>query len=392
MEQHNTWQGIKVIGCLVIVAIGITFVWFQIELKHVRNESKFRHTEISSTKAQVTKQITDENVKANESHVQHAKLGTVGKIDDPKFTTILNMVEEQHYQGSVLLIKHGQPIWQQAFGEMSPGVPFEPDTPISLTSISKNVTAYLLMKELTRRQMTLDTKLSYFYPKMLGAEETTLRDLIRMDAPYHGIGYVYGDRSEQEFMNMYLTGITYKPTNDKKWHYNAADYQILTNVLYKLTKTPYNKLVERELKPKYNVLTVDEFEALENRPTAYAKNGDVKQFNPQRFHREVGTGSLFMSAWDAYRYISDEIKGQNLTKQEFSELTKLRTEGGYGYSGGMYVQDYGYLLHGILQGYEPSMMLDKTGENGVVLFSNHVTGKIDEDLAAPIFTEIMAME
>lgn len=379
VKLDKKWQGIATISVLSIIAIGMVGVWAQ-----QKDEG------VQETREQVANLKKIASPKVKEPKIGDP-LGTIGKTTDPAYAPIMTLIEQQAYQGTVLLVRDGKAVWQQGFGEMAPGKVYDPDAPIALTSISKNVTAYLLQKELTRKKMSLDTSLAEFYPDLPGAHETTLRDLIRMDAPYQGAGYAPNEMSEEEYTAYYLGNLTYgvKP---EKWKYNATNYQILTGVLHKLTNKSYDELVAQDIKPKYQIFSVDEFEKAHNRPIAINREGEAKKFNPQRFKREMGTGNSFMSAWETYRLISDEIQGANLTTTEFSDLTKPREGKPNGYAAGMYKRDYGYHLHGQLQSFEPSIVLDDSGKNGVVLFSNRATGNLDYDLAKPIFDIWMTMK
>lgn len=380
VKFNKKWQGLATIGALSLLAIGLVAILPQEKV----NDS------VKAGREEVKNLPTVENPEVKEPEIGE-RLGTVGEKTDPAYASIMTLIEQQGYQGTVLLVRDGKAVWQQGFGEMSPGKAYDPDAPIALTSISKNVTAYLLEKELTRKKMSLDTSLAEFYPNLPGATETTLRDLVRMDAPYKGIGYAENEMSEQEYTAYYLQNMTYQ-AKPEKWKYNATNYQILTGVLQKLTNKSYDELVAQDIKPNYQILTVDEFAKADNRPTAINREGNAKSFNPQRFKREVGTGNSFMSAWETYRFISDEIQGVNLTTAEFADLTKPREGKKNGYVAGMYKRDYGYQLHGELQSFEPSIFLDNTGQNGVVLFSNRATGDIDDDLGKPIFDIWMTMK
>lgn len=388
MIEKNKWRGIVVILALSVIAFGLGIAWVVLDVEPTQNQanapikSEMSHAETGNKHMPKKPPVKD---------TKTSQLGIIGEKNDPKFAKIRALLDKSDYKGGVLLVRNGKAIWQQGFGEMAPGIPYNPDAPIPLTSLSKNVTAYLLMKELSKHNLSLDTKLSYFYPEMPGAKQTTLRELVRMDAKYDGSGYSSESLTEAEYLAEYLHFVTYNPEPRMKWHYNSANYQILSNVLYKLSKTPYHLLVTKTLTPKYHVLNADEFARLPNRPMSYDKDGEFKAFKEQRFNREVGTGSLFMAPWDAYRLIRDEINGHNLTTREFVEMTKSRTTRDYGYSGGMYKYDYGYLLHGMMQGFEPSMMLDKSGQNAVVLFSNQSMEKMDDELAAPIYKELWAI-
>lgn len=382
MKINGKWQGILVIIGLSLLAIGLAIFWF-------KSLPEKPEPIVESTRPTITVKETDASL---EDKKRASTLGIIGEYDDPKFEHILRLVQNYNYQGTVLLVKDGQPVWQQGFGEMTPNVPYDPDAPIALTSISKNVTAYLVMQEMSNRGKSLDTKLSEFYPNLPGSKKVTIRDLIRMDAGYHGKGYPNKEMTEKEYLNYYLKNMTYNPDKYDGWRYNATDYQVLTNVLAMLTKTSYNDLITTRIKPKYDILTVADFEKLPNHPVGMNADGSVQKFNPQIFNREVGTGSLFMSPWETYRFISDEIQGKSLTSQEFSDLTKPRENEPYSYSAGMYKREYGYLLHGKIQGFEPSMVLDHSGKNGVILFSNKLSGNIDVELGEPIFKELMAMQ
>lgn len=383
MKKNNTTQGLYVIGLLTVVTLGLSAAYVG-----TRSSTQIPHAQQTQQTQKKEQQIEDAAKKGKEM----PELGTLGHIDDPKFSNIVAQIHKNDYQGSVLLIRNGKPIWQQGFGEMAPGVSFNPDTPVSIASMTKNVTACLLMKELTRQQISLDTPVSKFYPTLPGANETTLRDLVRMDAPYKGKGYAKDSMTEEAYMDFYLNNLTYEPKPDTKWKYNAADYQLLTNILYKLTGVSYDDLIEMQLQPKYDILNVYYFNQLQNRPVSYDKNNQEIIFEPQKFEREVGTGNLFMSPWQSYRFVRDQIQGQNLTMEEFKDMTKPRENKKNGYVAGLYVKDFGYKMHGMIEGFEPSLVIDKTGENAVVMFSNRSTRKIDKKLAEPIFKELMSLE
>lgn len=381
LKKNHKSQGLFVIGLLIIATLGLSAVY-----AGIRASEKTAYEQVVQHEREL-KEITN-----SDTYEGAAFLGTLGHVDDPKFANIVDKIKDANYQGSVLLVRDGKPVWQQGFGESAPGVAFDPDMPIAIASMTKNVTAYLVVKEFARQNISLDTPVSNFYPNLAGASQTTIRDLLRMDAPYDGCGYAENTMSEEEYMAYYLNGLTYAPRATTKWKYNAADYQLLTNILYTLTGVPYQEMVEQELSSKYEVLNAQDFNQMENRPVGINKSGHEVIFDPQKFEREIGTGCLFMSSWHSYQFVRDQIQGKNLTKAEFADLTKPRPEKATGYVGGMYVTKYGYKMHGIMQGFEPSMIMDKTGKNAVVMFSNRCTSKIDDKVAEPIFKELMSMK
>ncbi|MBO6213726.1 serine hydrolase domain-containing protein, partial [Algoriella sp.] len=91
------------------------------------------------------------------------------------------MNKEKIGTGSVSIFKDGKEIYVNSYGnrDYENNLPNNAQTKFRIGSISKTFTATLIMKLIEDRKLTLDTKLSKFYPNIVNSDKITIQNLLQ---------------------------------------------------------------------------------------------------------------------------------------------------------------------------------------------------------------------
>lgn len=299
-------------------------------------------------------------------------------------------LQKAGYSGSALVIDHDKPVLHKGYGwaNQDKQIKNQPDSVYPLASITKNLTAVMVMRALKQHHLSVDTKLARFYPKLAGSQTVTIKDLLTMMSGYQDVPFPKQMLSEKEFYR-YVAQHTKYQGKPEKWHYKAVNYQLLAGVLYQLTGHSYTRNREATF-GQYRLIGADSYFKNDRHAIGY-RNGHKLDVDSKYFRQEVATGNLMSSDWTAYQLVRDELTGQLLTPSEFKTMTEPYPNESY--SGGLYSQakPAPYYLHGIMLGFESSIYIDQTGQRAVVLLSNHFNskGRQNSDLAKQIYQTML---
>ena len=127
------------------------------------------------------------------------------------------------------------------------------NTQYRIGSISKTFTAVLVMKAVEEKKITLDKKLSDFYPEIPNADKITIEHLLQHRTGIHNL------TDEAEFLQYYtryhtgndLVNIIKKYKSDfepgSKYEYSNSNFILLGLILEKIYKKPYAELIKDKI-------------------------------------------------------------------------------------------------------------------------------------------------
>jgi CubicO group peptidase (beta-lactamase class C family) len=173
--------------------------------------------------------------------------------DTPSAATIQNVARssmaENHFKAVIVQVRsNGTDVYTGAFGDSMAGVPATPDMHFRNGALAFTYMATLLLEFVDQKKVTLDTKLSDYFPELPNAERITLRNLAQMTSGY--ADYVY---QRETILGTYrdpfrqwtpeeLTQIgVSKPMEfapGTNWGYSHTNYVILGRVLEKIAGMP----------------------------------------------------------------------------------------------------------------------------------------------------------
>jgi CubicO group peptidase (beta-lactamase class C family) len=156
---------------------------------------------------------------------------------------------QNHLRAAIVQVRsNGTVVYTGAFGESMTGVPAAPSMHFRNGALAFTYMATLLLEFVDQKKVTLDTKLSAYFPELPDADRITLRNLAQMTSGYADYVYqpetihgLYRDPFRQ-WTSRELTSIgTSKPMEfapGTNWGYSHTNYVILGGVLEKIAKMP----------------------------------------------------------------------------------------------------------------------------------------------------------
>ncbi|MGC2635048.1 MAG: serine hydrolase domain-containing protein [Candidatus Cybelea sp.] len=182
-----------------------------------------------------------------------SSLALAPAADVPSASAIENIVRSSmaanHLKAAIVQVRsNGTEVYTGAFGDSMTGVPATPDMHFRNGAMAFSYMATLLLELVDQKKVTLDSKLSAYFPSLPRADRITLRNLAQMTSGYADYVYqpetslaVYRDPFRQwtpeELMQI---GVS-KPMEfapGANWGYSHTNYVILGRVLEKITGMP----------------------------------------------------------------------------------------------------------------------------------------------------------
>jgi len=189
-----------------------------------------------------------------------ALLAGIASADTPSPATIESVVRNDmaanHLRAAIVQVRsNGSDVATRAFGESMTGVPATPDMHFRNGALAFTYMATLLLEFVDQKKVTLETKLSAYFPDLPNADRITLRNLAQMTSGY--ADYVY----QPEVVNglyqnpfrqwtpeeLIQIGVS-KPMQfdpGTNWGYSHTNYVILGRVLEKITGMPLADALSR---------------------------------------------------------------------------------------------------------------------------------------------------
>ncbi|WP_109698157.1 serine hydrolase [Chitinophaga deserti] len=226
------------------------------------------------------------------------------------------------FNGSVLISVEGKTLLAKGYGysNITSGALNTAATKYPIYSITKSMTAVLVMQLIEKKLLTPDDRLSRFYPSLPAADSITIGHLLSHTSgiyPYNN-DYSMPTQSEEEMIR-FLSGRRPGFRSGSQWQYSNTGYYLLGFIIEKLTGLPYDKALDagifRPLKMKESGLDFRELKSA-NKATGYRLLypglGKEARLYPQEELRSSGgvwstVGDLlkFHEGMQAYRIISE---------------------------------------------------------------------------------------
>jgi CubicO group peptidase (beta-lactamase class C family) len=164
-------------------------------------------------------------------------------------TLVRNFMTKNHLKAAIVQVRSGgSDLYTNAFGDSMTGVPATPDMHFRNGALAFTYMATLLLEFVDRKKVTLDTKLSTYFPRLPHADRISLRNLAQMTSGYADYVYqsevingVYHDPFRQWTPEELIRIGISKPmqfTPGTNWGYSHTNYVILGRVLEKIAGTP----------------------------------------------------------------------------------------------------------------------------------------------------------
>lgn len=320
--------------------------------------------------------------------------------------TYLDRAQQQHlrqvlqplsFGGTAIIVCNDRLIASYGHGQATPHQRNQFNTAFEIDSLQKAVTATLVMQLVAQHQLSLQDQLYQFYPQVPGSRLITLRQLLDMTSglvaqlPTNLTQWT----SDQAFLNQQIQQLRFSSNLYGKWNYAPINYMLLSGILEQLTGKSYQQLLTQQIIRPLQLQQTNFAYALPPNLTAaagYTAQEQVIQTPIAQQHSELGTGQLFMSAWDLYRTEAAMLNGTLLNNASAAQLFVSGSASNYG--GGFYQNDDLLRANGSGYGFQTFTRISRNGANAVIILSNHQPAadvdlrQIADQLAQQLFLQV----
>lgn len=180
--------------------------------------------------------------------------------DAPSIATIRSVIRssmaQNHLQAVIVQVRsNGNTVYTGAIGDSMTGVPATADMHFRNGALAFTYMSTLLLEFVDQKKVTLQTKLSKYFPDIPNANRVTLRDLSQMTSGYADYVYqpeltqmLYRDPFQQWTPEQLIQIGVSKPLQfmpGKNWGYCHTNYVILGRVLEKIAHMPLADALRR---------------------------------------------------------------------------------------------------------------------------------------------------
>lgn len=257
---------------------------------------------------------------------KYEKIKEIGnrEINAAKLDEFFNYITQNKQSiGSISIFRKGKEVYRRDFGQdQLPDVKWDANTGYQIGSISKMFTAVMLMQQAEKGKLNVSDKLSQYYPEVPNAEKITLETMLNHTS---GLGDFAGEHYQWLFKKpvgdkaildtIKAQGVEFEP--GEKTRYSNSGYYLLSKILEKVTKKPYNALLKDNITSKtamkntFSVLDDPKnvFKSYEN------ENGSWKEMDDFDFHNCVGVGDIVSTPNDLNIFINALFNYKFVTKE-----------------------------------------------------------------------------
>ncbi|HET8859717.1 serine hydrolase domain-containing protein [Marivirga sp.] len=269
-------------------------------------------------------------------------IGSAQEFNKSKADSLLQSIEENNEgMGSVTILKDGKVIYENAYGfaDINDGKKNNINTLFRIGSISKTYTATLVMLAVEEGLISLDDKLSKYYPDFDKADEITISQLLQHRSGIYNFTnsplyaqYMTKSKSKAEMLEIMLsTENRFEP--NEKFEYSNTGYALLSYILEDVYGLKYAEILKKKITEPLelqNTYFGQPINQNANEASSYFKTAEWQISPETNIMIPMGAGGITATSMDVALFFEALFSGQILKESSFSKMKKMKDGFGYG--------------------------------------------------------------
>jgi D-alanyl-D-alanine carboxypeptidase len=258
------------------------------------------------------------------------------QINKAKLDSFFNVLfDNNRVMGSFVIAKEGKLIYHKTIGysqvEGDKKIPATSETQYRIGSITKTFTATMIFQLIDEKKLSLDTKLSKFFPEMPNAGVITIAHLLNHtselgDYVSENLNWITEPHTKAELLEKIAKVKPQREPGVKQQYSNSA-YLLLGYIIEKITGKTYpialNKRILDKIGLKSTIAgTINNSQKLEARPYTYAN-----EWTPVKdiyFPGVVGVGDILSTPQDLIVFINALTSGKLVSAESFNKMKTFK--------------------------------------------------------------------
>jgi len=234
---------------------------------------------------------------------------------------------------SVAVVVRGEPVYEKAFGnaDLAGGRTATTNTRYAIGSISKQFTAAALLLEQEKGKLSLDDKVSKYFPDLTRAAEVTLRQLLSHTSGYEDYApqdYIIPEWTRPTTPDAVLDRWAKRPLNfdpGTKWQYSNTNYVLAGKILEKASGTPLLQFLQDNFFQPLDMRSAGDCEIRSTADaTAYTRYalGPARPVDREAKGWYFAAGELCMTPSDLAKWDVSFLQRRLLSSKSYEEFTR----------------------------------------------------------------------
>jgi D-alanyl-D-alanine carboxypeptidase len=262
------------------------------------------------------------------------------QISSEKLNRLIDHIEISNQgTGAVSVFKDGKEIYQRSFGQKAiPDLKWNLHTKYRAGSITKVFTAVLIWQLIEDGKLSLDDKLSSFYPQIPNAQKITIKNLLEHSS---GVKRDYGNNPDHEdwLIKQLVTdkeiideitrqGVAFEPGDSAA--YSNSGFYLLKNIAEKKYGKPYGELIRKNIIKPYRLKDLASADmAPGNVFGAYGYNYLLDTWTKKQdyeYRNIIGVGDIATTPTQLNKFFHDLFSGKIVSNKILQQMLPAENE------------------------------------------------------------------
>lgn len=266
----------------------------------------------------------------------------LAKID----SLLTYLTSNNKFMGSVAIQENDKIVFEKAYGfaDVKSKTKANPETKYKIGSITKMFTSVVIFQLIEEKKLTLDTKLSKFFPTIKNSENISIENLLEHssgiysftnDADYKE--YAKLTKTRAELMKKIKAG---KPVFEpgESSEYSNSNFVLLGWIIEDLTKKTYVQNIDSRIVQKLGLKNTGFASGAKNEALSYHFKGkNWEQADKEDMSIPGGAGAILSSASDLTKFINGLFAGKLISQPSVITMTTIEK----GFGKGIFMMPFG---------------------------------------------------
>lgn len=261
------------------------------------------------------------------------------KVDS--LLTFLNT--NNKFMGSIALRENDKIVFAKTYGyaDVETNKLLDTNTKLKIGSITKTFTATIIMQLIDEKKLTLDTKLSKFYPKIVNANKITIHDLL-----HHRTGipdflnddptiadFIYLENKKEDLLKR-IEGYSSDFEPNSKHKYSNSNYNLLGYIIEDITGKSYSENLNTRIIKKLglkNTLLPKNIDISKNEGYSFSFDGKIWEKIPEWNNTlAFAAGAISSTPSDLTAFLHGLFNGKLVSKEALEQMKTMEDYYGKG--------------------------------------------------------------
>ena len=311
-------------------------------------------------------------------------------FDRQKMDSLFMIIEEGgRGMGSISIFYDGEEVYQRSYGYADLGnkVKNNSTTKYRVGSISKIITATIIMKLVEENKLLLSTTLDHFYPRIKNADKITIAHLLQHRSGISNVtsaaDYLQWNtqkHTKEQLLNRIVSGgVSFEP--DERFEYSNSNYVLLTFIAEEVSRKTFPELLQKmiiEPCKLENTFVGGGINTAHNEALSYRSISGWELEKETDMSIPLGAGFIVSTPFDLNVFLHCLFTGKLVKEESLNEMKNTRDKFGFGLIQVPFDYLKGYGHTGGIDGFQAMAFYFPRKNTSVSLMSNGVAYPLND--------------